>query len=221
MDNVELKQEDGKMSIADRIQQLRKEKGISQEELADQIGVSRQAVSKWESGQSMPDIEKILLLGDFFGTTTDYLLKGTEPVKEADSRWNAMVFTMAGTIINAIGLVVTVIIWTERQTYYATGVGIVMMLFGTGVFLSGQIVDSIGKAKARDYFALPNVWILLFIPMSLCFNFLNGLRGGSFGLPAPVPMLVNSIRTFALYWVVYIAVCVVVDLMVHRGRTGK
>ncbi|MDE7271816.1 MAG: helix-turn-helix domain-containing protein [Lachnospiraceae bacterium] len=209
------------MSIADRIQQLRKEKGISQEELADQIGVSRQAVSKWESGQSMPDIEKILLLGDFFGTTTDYLLKGTEPVKEADSRWNAMVFTMAGTIINAIGLVVTVIIWTERQTYYATGVGIVMMLFGTGVFLSGQIVDSTGKAKARDYFALPNVWILLFIPMSLCFNFLNGLRGGGFGLPAPVPMLVNSIRTFALYWVVYIAVCVVVDLMVHRGRTGK
>lgn len=41
------------MNIADRIQQLRKKKGISQEELADRIGISRQAVSKWESGDSL------------------------------------------------------------------------------------------------------------------------------------------------------------------------
>ena len=46
------------MTMADRIQSLRKTKGISQEELADQIGVSRQAVSKWESEQSNPDLEK-------------------------------------------------------------------------------------------------------------------------------------------------------------------
>ena len=45
------------MNIADRIQNLRKARGISQEELADKIGVSRQAVSKWESEQSTPDIE--------------------------------------------------------------------------------------------------------------------------------------------------------------------
>ena len=48
------------MTIADRIQNLRKTKGISQEELADNIGVSRQAVSKWESEQSTPDVEKII-----------------------------------------------------------------------------------------------------------------------------------------------------------------
>lgn len=52
------------MNIADRIQNLRKSKGISQEELADIINVSRQAVSKWESGQSTPDIEKIISLMD-------------------------------------------------------------------------------------------------------------------------------------------------------------
>ena len=44
------------MNIADRIQKLRKAKGISQEQLADVVGVSRQAVSKWESGQSIPDL---------------------------------------------------------------------------------------------------------------------------------------------------------------------
>ena len=48
------------MTMADRIQSLRKTKGISQEELADQIGVSRQAVSKWESEQSNPDLEKVI-----------------------------------------------------------------------------------------------------------------------------------------------------------------
>ena len=47
------------MNMADRIQYLRKTKGFSQEELADKMGVSRQAVSKWESEQSTPDIEKI------------------------------------------------------------------------------------------------------------------------------------------------------------------
>ena len=68
------------MNTADRIQQLRKAKGISQEELADKIGVSRQAGSKWESEQATPDVEKILLLSDYFEVTTDYLLKGIEPV---------------------------------------------------------------------------------------------------------------------------------------------
>ena len=62
------------MNIADRIQYLRKTKGISQEELADKIGVSRQAVSKWESEQSMPDIDKVVIMSDYFGVTTDYII---------------------------------------------------------------------------------------------------------------------------------------------------
>ena len=48
------------MNTADRIQKLRKAKGISQEQLADVVGVSRQAVSKWESEQSIPDLEKVI-----------------------------------------------------------------------------------------------------------------------------------------------------------------
>ena len=69
------------MNIADRIQSLRKIKGVFQEELADKIGVTRQAVSKWESEQSTPDIEKVILLSDYFDVTTDYLLKGIESVE--------------------------------------------------------------------------------------------------------------------------------------------
>ena len=72
------------MNVADRIQNLRKIKGISQEQLAEAIGVSRQAVSKWESEQNTPDLEKIVLLSDVFDVTTDYLLKGIEPTNEIE-----------------------------------------------------------------------------------------------------------------------------------------
>ena len=65
----------GVMILADKIIRLRKKNGWSQEELADKMNVSRQAVSKWESAQTIPDLEKILRLGVLFGVTTDYLLK--------------------------------------------------------------------------------------------------------------------------------------------------
>lgn len=63
------------MILADKIIRLRKKNGWSQEELADKMNVSRQAVSKWESAQTIPDLEKVLQLGTLFGVTTDYLLK--------------------------------------------------------------------------------------------------------------------------------------------------
>ena len=63
------------MILADKIARLRKKNGWSQEELAEKMNVSRQAVSKWESAQTVPDLEKILMLANFFGVTTDYLLK--------------------------------------------------------------------------------------------------------------------------------------------------
>ncbi|MEY8335306.1 helix-turn-helix transcriptional regulator [Lachnospiraceae bacterium 47-T17] len=63
------------MNMADRIQYLRKTKGLSQEELANKVGVSRQTVSKWESEQSTPDIEKIIIMSELFEVTTDYILK--------------------------------------------------------------------------------------------------------------------------------------------------
>ena len=74
------------MTIADRIQSLRKSKGMTQEELADAVGVSRQAVSKWESEQATPDLDKVVIMSDIFEVTTDYLLKGIEPVKTDDHK---------------------------------------------------------------------------------------------------------------------------------------
>ena len=63
------------MIMADKIIDLRKKNGWSQEELAEKLEVSRQAVSKWESAQSVPDMNRVLLLSEVFGVSTDYLLK--------------------------------------------------------------------------------------------------------------------------------------------------
>ena len=68
------------MILGEKIAQLRRKNGWSQEELADKMEVSRQAVSKWESNQTTPDLERILRLSSLFGVTIDYLLKdGAEP----------------------------------------------------------------------------------------------------------------------------------------------
>lgn len=63
------------MILAEKIMSLRKQNGWSQEELAEKLDISRQSVSKWESGTSIPDIEKIIKMSQLFGVSTDYLLK--------------------------------------------------------------------------------------------------------------------------------------------------
>ena len=63
------------MILAAKVMALRKKNGWSQEELAEKLNISRQSVSKWESGASIPDIDKIIALSGLFGVSTDYLLK--------------------------------------------------------------------------------------------------------------------------------------------------
>lgn len=64
------------MNLSERITEQRRIRGWSQEELAYRLGVSRQAVSKWESSRSTPDLERIIQMSELFGVTTDWLLKG-------------------------------------------------------------------------------------------------------------------------------------------------
>lgn len=73
------------MSLGEKIQKLRKARGISQEELADHLNVSRQAISKWETDQSLPDIEKILAISKLFSISTDELLENEMAGSPGDS----------------------------------------------------------------------------------------------------------------------------------------
>ena len=66
------------MKIEEKILVLRKQNNLSQEQLAEQIGVSRQSISKWELGETVPDLHNIVRLSEVFGVSTDYLLKGVD-----------------------------------------------------------------------------------------------------------------------------------------------
>ncbi|MBR0515516.1 MAG: helix-turn-helix transcriptional regulator [Eubacterium sp.] len=68
------------MSFADRLRELRTNNRYSQEQLAEKLSVSRQAISKWETGESLPDVDKAMLICDFFGVTLDFLLREREDV---------------------------------------------------------------------------------------------------------------------------------------------
>ena len=73
------------MTLCEKLQNLRRAAGLSQEQLAEQLGVTRQAVSKWETGEGKPDIDNLLPLAKLLGTTVDYLLDdgADEPRTEA------------------------------------------------------------------------------------------------------------------------------------------
>ncbi len=66
------------MDFSEKLLTLRKNRDLTQEQLAERLDVSRQSVSKWESGQAVPELDKIVALSNIFDVTTDYLLKPSE-----------------------------------------------------------------------------------------------------------------------------------------------
>ena len=62
------------MTLGEKLQLLRRSRGLSQEQLAAELDVSRQAISKWECGDSTPDLDKLRVICTYFGVTTDYLI---------------------------------------------------------------------------------------------------------------------------------------------------
>ena len=73
------------MEFQQRLYELRKKAGLSQEGLADLLGVTRQAVQKWEAGTSRPDMDNLAALARYFNVTLDYLVTGQEPPAPAAS----------------------------------------------------------------------------------------------------------------------------------------
>jgi len=201
------------MNISDRVQSLRKTKGISQEELADKVGVSRQAVSKWESEQSMPDLDKVIIMSDYFGVTTDYILKGIEQSAQTEKKANAGVFVIVSTVLNFVGLIVSAAVWYEEQVPMALVIGLVFMALGCMVFGIGML-NSLESTKknARCSFGLVNIWLLSFIPLSFIYNILLT------GTTAPYPLIGSPIITFPIFWVIYIALCMGVDIAILRAK---
>ena len=113
------------MILADKIINLRKKNGWSQEELAEKLGVTRQSISKYEGAQSIPDLDKILKLSEIFGVTTDYLIKDEleeeeyapsqmqENESESDRSVHKITMEMANEYLQIID-------WSAGKTAFAT-----------------------------------------------------------------------------------------------------
>jgi len=86
------------MKFYEKMQTLRKEKGLSQEELAEMLQVSRQSVSKWESGQTFPETDKLVTLSEIFGVTVDSLLKDVEPQADRENNVSAPYWSTRGRV---------------------------------------------------------------------------------------------------------------------------
>lgn len=97
--------------LSEKLYKLRKNSGLSQEQLAEQLNVSRQAISKWESGTAVPESEKLITISNYFGVSVDYLLKDEEEqVKSIDGITEENPKTIVGIIICIAGIV-SMIIW--------------------------------------------------------------------------------------------------------------
>lgn len=195
------------MNMADRIQYLRKARGMSQEELADIIGVSRQAVSKWESEQSTPDPEKIIILSEVFEVTTDYILKGIEPAKEKDEKGKELasrILYIASTALIAIGLFCAFGVWYAQQTMEAIWGSMTIQAVGVAGYFIGRLLS---MAKAPFTIDWLNMAGVAFMPVSMITGALSILIFKN-GWIAPYPIGIFHVFLFGMvYAVVLIGSC--------------
>ena len=193
------------MNIADRIQYLRKQKGYSQEELADKVGVSRQAVSKWESEQSTPDLEKVIIMSDFFGVTTDYILKGIEPVTDKEQKSKEIaskILYISSTAFVAIGLLCAFGGWYELQTMEAVAGSMIIQAVGIVGYFIARILS---EEKATFYVSWFNIIGITFMPISMITGYISILVFKQ-GWVAPYPNGIFHTLTFILlFFVVLVA----------------
>lgn len=194
------------MNLSDRIQYLRKVRGISQEGLADQLGVSRQAVSKWESEQSMPDLDKIISMSDYFEVTTDYLLKGIEPVVQKEEEQSIKHRRIASNICYqlslgfvGLGIILSIILADFLKisilltpVLIVQGVG--LLVWGTGRNLS--------EVRPSFQVKLALILFLLFVPLGFLSNVLFPL-----GKIFPYPTSLAASLIFVTFYLI-LGVCI-------------
>lgn len=198
------------MTLGEKLAKLRKSQGMSQEMLAERLLVSRQAISRWESGETMPDGENLLRLSRLFQVSADYLLhdeyEGDEDipaVKEVEEnmlkRRKMSIFFLWAAGGGAVSMMIGAFIWL----YYSSPIGIIVsfvgymasiLYFKTNMFktVEGDEVYSWKKKLIRTY-----IWLLGLFPGMILFRDILGLY--------PRPM--NSFVVAAIGLLIYLVIC--------------
>ena len=207
------------MNLSDRIQYLRKARGISQEGLADQIGVSRQAVSKWESEQSMPDLDKIISMSDYFEVTTDYLLKGIEPVVQKEEEQSIKHRRIASNIcyqlsLGFVGLGIILSIILADFLKISVLLTPVLIVQGVGLLVWGT-GRNLSEVRPSFQVKLALILFLLFVPLGFLSNVLFPL-----GKIFPYPTSLAASLTFVTFYLI-LGVCISLFLKKQRLEAVK
>lgn len=146
--------------LSEKIYTLRRKSGLSQEQLAEIIGVSRQAISKWEGGLSVPESEKLIAISDYFNVTLDYLLKEDADCiqKTEQETVNGQSFKshkgMLLGIITCVAGIIGLVIWglismltpsmssqiSESSTIYIDGNGIFLIICIIAVICGASLI---------------------------------------------------------------------------------
>lgn len=198
------------MQLSQKLQALRKEKGMSQEQLAEQIGVSRQAVSKWELGESSPDIDNIVQLSTALCVTTDYLLKegaprtsgvaaqaaaaasetytGSGASAKQKQETNAAIVYISSVAFVVIGLLCALASYYDKQIGEALVGGMILQSVGVvGYFVAKQIY----RTKTPFIITFLQVAAVSFLPLAIALHRL--FRNFPSPYPGALPMLIFAV----------------------------
>jgi len=141
------------MILADKIINLRKKEGWSQEQLAEKIGVSRQSISKWESAQSIPDMNKLLILAEIFNVSTDFLLKDDMEIEEhaPNQKAETAVSVETGEELTPVTMEDAVEFLTRNEKgAYKVALGVMMCIFSPVVLILLAGAGEAGKIALTE-----------------------------------------------------------------------
>lgn len=195
------------MLLGEKLRKLRIARKLSQEQLADELRVSRQAISKWELGESIPDTENLISLSKFYGVSLDYLLLDELNVSnelEIKRQPHSSVFVLgiSGLII---GLIVSFIFWITYQSMLMVSLGLIIQIVSVTLVLVKQ---SELPTKLQRLFLMISTWTTLSF---ICF-YVGSLTMKLY----PKPYLV--VLEFIVEFMIYLLVCTVITIGIKKMR---
>ena len=195
------------MLLGEKLRKLRIARQLSQEQLADKLQVSRQAISKWELGESIPDTENLILLSKFYGVSIDYLLLNelniSSELETKRSRSSPIfIFGMGGLII---GLTLSIVLWCTYQSILMASIGLIIQIISVTVVL---IKQSELSSQLQRLFLMLSVWMIFpficFYIGSLMMNF--------------YPVSRSAMLDFIVEFIFYLVVCTGITVTLKKVR---
>jgi transcriptional regulator with XRE-family HTH domain len=193
------------MKLHEKIYYCRKKAGYSQEDMADKLGVSRQAVSKWETGEAVPELAKFSAIAKLFNVTTDWLLKDDDSEPEApETERSESAPRVADEISDGVMSIIS-----KMWRAYGWIIGIIMMIGGAGMFL----VAAVG--------------MVAFVNMGKTAENMFGMYDGGFGyggytdVVGDMTSTVSGVPVVGMVIGALVFAAGLVFFIVHRKKYGK